>query len=315
MITSLNPEDDERAAISKKISWILRHGTVKVGLRLNDDGYALLDDVLKLEILDNISKEKLLDVIKESNLQKPRYEVKDSDQDGQMIKALSNADRKAVSISGRSSAAASVPRDAAPGTSTLRQEAQAFVPAQMNPQMNPQINPYAVAAMGGFPPMYPGYPWPVSPMARPPWPYPMAPFGMPAMPPPVAPTTPATGRYRGRVKSFNAEKGFGFIDCPEAHAKYGRDVFLHKANVGDMTIGAEVEFAVETNKQNMPQVRDLVVLSEGPGMVKGDKGKGKGGKGKGKGKGKGASKKDGGEEGGGEEGGTRKVTDETENGS
>merc|ERR1719456_1006210 len=68
----------------------------------------------------------------------------------------------------------------------------------------------------------------------------------------------ATGRFQGRIKSFNVQKGFGFIECPEAHQIYGRDVFLHKAQIGQFQIGSQVSFAVEMNKQNMPQARDLL---------------------------------------------------------
>jgi len=88
------------------------------------------------------------------------------------------------------------------------------------------------------------------------------------------------------------EKGFGFIGCDESHEKYGRDVFLHKADIGDLTVGTEVTFAIELNKQGMPQARDLATSQ---GMVSvpqakrkgGGKGGGKGGNGKSpKGKGK-----------------------------
>eukprot|EP00971_Amphidinium_carterae_P196709 3903976-Amphidinium_carterae.1 len=37
-----------------------------------------------------------------------------------------------------------------------------------------------------------------------------------------------TGRYLGRVKSFNSKNGFGFIECPETYGKFRRDVFIHK---------------------------------------------------------------------------------------
>jgi cold shock CspA family protein len=106
-----------------------------------------------------------------------------------------------------------------------------------------------------------------------------------------------TGRFQGRIKSFNVQKGFGFIECPEAHQIYGRDVFLHKAQIGDFEIGRLVTFAVEMNKNNMPQARDLIEadplgMSLGfgggyPGMgMTGAKG-GSNSKGGGKGKGRG----------------------------
>merc|ERR1719329_2037985 len=80
-------------------------------------------------------------------------------------------------------------------------------------------------------------------------------MGMGGMSPP-----PMGGRMKGRVKSFNAKQGFGFLECPEAHAMFGRDVFLHKAQIGDLKVGAEVTFNVEYNKQGMPQARDVLTM-------------------------------------------------------
>lgn len=70
------------------------------------------------------------------------------------------------------------------------------------------------------------------------------------------------GKYVGRIKSFNKEKGFGFIDCPEARSKFGRDVFIHKAQVGIMDVGSEVTFVVEMNRDKMPQARDAAKFGE-----------------------------------------------------
>lgn len=67
-------------------------------------------------------------------------------------------------------------------------------------------------------------------------------------------------RFQGRIKSFNAKQGFGFIECPEAHAVFGRDIFLHKMQIGDLKVHADVAFSVETNKAGMPQARDLTTL-------------------------------------------------------
>merc|ERR1719223_909750 len=84
------------------------------------------------------------------------------------------------------------------------------------------------------------------------------------------------GRLSGRVKSFNAKQGFGFIECPQIHAMYGRDVFLHKAQIGDLKVGTELTFGVEPNKQGMPQARDILTLDgkapgPGPAGVQGGK--------------------------------------------
>lgn len=200
-------------------------------------------------------------------------------------------------------------------------------PAQMSPQM-----PFGGSdlgggydgglglwgGMGGMPGMMPGQ-MPGVPSPGMPG---MPPFGFPGMPGmgmpgmgmprggggmPMAMTGGATGRYQGRIKSFNVQKGFGFIDCPEAHQVYGRDVFLHKAQIATFQIGSQVSFAVEINKTSMPQARDLLEsdMSLGgfagfggmgmPGMgMGGGAGGGKGGynnsKGGGKGKGRGGGK-------------------------
>lgn len=100
------------------------------------------------------------------------------------------------------------------------------------------------------------------------------------------------GRFEGNIKSFNQEKGFGFVDCPEARAKYGRDVFVHKAMMkqGHLEVGDAVSFIINIeNKDGMPQAAELFRLdSTDPQIIDGkgrEDGKGKGGKGKGKGKG------------------------------
>merc|ERR1719503_381027 len=80
----------------------------------------------------------------------------------------------------------------------------------------------------------------------------------------------ALGRLSGRVKSFNAKQGFGFIECPQIQAMYGRDVFLHKAQIGDLKVGTEITFVVESNKQGMPQARDILTLDgKAPGPAPG----------------------------------------------
>lgn len=68
---------------------------------------------------------------------------------------------------------------------------------------------------------------------------------------------PLDCRFNGHIKSYNAKQGFGFIECPEIAAVFGRDVFLHKAQFGDRKVGVEVTFKVEPNKHGMPQARDL----------------------------------------------------------
>jgi cold shock CspA family protein len=293
-VTSLSSDDDDRQAASKKISWILRHGTRKVNLKPDDDGFVKVADLLKVEILDELSKEKLLSVIAESNAQKPRYHLKDGP-DGQLIAALSKDARRAAKgeAGTRAGAPAATGGDVVGKKSSVKEgerasmrgDAPVFIPSGM-----PSPNPYAQAYSGGY-----GYPYGapmMSPMAS------MSYGGYPSFGMTMSQKGLEPGRYRGKIKSFNTEKGFGFIDCAQAHAQYGRDVFLHKAHVGDMAVGTEVTFVVEMNKQGMPQARDLVtVSSSGKADGKGSKGKGKDAKGKGE-KGKSKDSKDRGAEGG-----------------
>merc|ERR1712048_1091257 len=93
---------------------------------------------------------------------------------------------------------------------------------------------------------------------------------------PTSAVSSADRRFTGVIKSFNAEKGYGFIESAEAYSFYQRDVFLHKALIGNLSVGATVTFTVEVNKEGMPQARD----------IKGTGGTSGGGKGKGKGKGR-----------------------------
>merc|ERR1739847_260151 len=88
------------------------------------------------------------------------------------------------------------------------------------------------------------------------------------------------GRYRGKIRFFNEAKGFGFIECPEAFAAYKRDVFLHKADFQGFTVGQDVTFKVDLNKEGMPQAREVKAGIPGSTPTVDTKG-GKGGKGKG----------------------------------
>jgi len=69
------------------------------------------------------------------------------------------------------------------------------------------------------------------------------------------------GSYHGTIKSFNLNKGYGFIACPELHAKHGCDVFMHRnqffACTCDLSVGDSVVFKVEISKQGKPQARGL----------------------------------------------------------
>mmetsp|Transcript_127955 Transcript_127955/g.220675 ORF Transcript_127955/g.220675 Transcript_127955/m.220675 type:complete len:490 (+) Transcript_127955:126-1595(+) len=101
-----------------------------------------------------------------------------------------------------------------------------------------------------------------------------------ALPPPVAESAAAgaaqdsaekpsiEGRMYGVVKSYNPEKGFGFIACAHTYQMFQRDVFLlHKEKERCRAqVGSMVSFNVELNKDGHPQARNLEVVSTDQGF-------------------------------------------------
>lgn len=81
---------------------------------------------------------------------------------------------------------------------------------------------------------------------------------------PMMPVGMGPGRFLGRIKSFNPRHGFGFIDCPDARSRFGRDVFVHKAQIGGLEVGDDITFSVEPNKDGMPQARDILRIDGRP---------------------------------------------------
>lgn len=146
--------------------------------------------------------------------------------------------------------------------------------------------PHAAAPAHGHPPPGHGHP-PPGPYGHPPpsshpydYPPPHHPYGPPppshgysapplahqydygpppayhGYPPPVR-SRPGGSRHYGRIKSNSQRHGFGFIDNPELRQLYGRDVFIHKDEIGDLAVGDAVDFVYELNKDGMPQARDV----------------------------------------------------------
>jgi len=88
-LSTLEPDDFERIEVSKKISWILRHGLWSSDDRCSinsEDGWVLMSEMLKVESLNGLSMNRLLDVVSASNKQKPRYETRES-KEGMFIRA------------------------------------------------------------------------------------------------------------------------------------------------------------------------------------------------------------------------------------
>lgn len=81
-------------------------------------------------------------------------------------------------------------------------------------------------------------------------------------------------KYTGRVKSFNAQRGFGFIECRNLPISFGgRDVFLSKKECPDSFFGMgqevapygqEVEFVLALDGQGQPQAREVATARKAP---------------------------------------------------
>jgi len=91
---------------------------------------------------------------------------------------------------------------------------------------------------------------------------------VPPPPPQATAHTPKTSRdlpgvtdrrFTGVIVSYKPEEGYGFIQCPELHDVFGRDVFLHRLQIGRFDVGAFVSFGVFLNKNSQPQAKELAV--------------------------------------------------------
>lgn len=262
---------DTVATISKMLSWILRYGWKhkNVGLDAMDGGWLKITDVLASEYFKDITQELLMKVIIDSNSQKPRYQLSAA---CDLIRAYSpNEKTKLKSADG---GRASVPKTE---DGSLRGEAPEFVPS---------ANPIALPQVGVPLPGYPGsynFQQMMHMMMMPPF--------MQASPVQVVGkgAPPSSGiRETGKIKSFFEDKGFGFIECPRVQQQFGRDLFVHKAQLNGFKVGDEVTMSVTLNQAGQPQAKDL---ESATGQPAGGKGKGKGkDKGKGKEKGEGKAK-------------------------
>lgn len=80
------------------------------------------------------------------------------------------------------------------------------------------------------------------------------------MPPGSFKTESAEGSaFGGTVKSFNAEKGWGFITGEDVISVFSKDIFVHKRDIGGYTPtpGEEVQFSVEIDQGGQPVAKNL----------------------------------------------------------
>lgn len=75
-------------------------------------------------------------------------------------------------------------------------------------------------------------------------------------------------RYRGRVKSLKSES-FGFIECVELFARFGRDVFMQPSQLKNCELGDEVTFCIFLNSHGQPQAKKIKEFVLGTGIEAG----------------------------------------------
>mmetsp|Transcript_13871 Transcript_13871/g.37722 ORF Transcript_13871/g.37722 Transcript_13871/m.37722 type:complete len:779 (+) Transcript_13871:67-2403(+) len=70
--------------------------------------------------------------------------------------------------------------------------------------------------------------------------------------------------FTGSIKNFSSEKGYGFINCPEAKRTHGTaHVFLHWRQMTGFEVGQHVAFMITENHDGKPQARDLEAIRYG----------------------------------------------------
>jgi len=68
----------------------------------------------------------------------------------------------------------------------------------------------------------------------------------------------------GKVKSFNINNNYGFLDCQELKDKYGMDVYCPGEYLTKLQTGNMVIFDVAVNKKGQPQAVDVRLLEGAP---------------------------------------------------
>mmetsp|Transcript_15419 Transcript_15419/g.24421 ORF Transcript_15419/g.24421 Transcript_15419/m.24421 type:complete len:225 (+) Transcript_15419:53-727(+) len=76
------------------------------------------------------------------------------------------------------------------------------------------------------------------------------------------------GRFLGCIKTFDMVKGWGHIECREARAIFGKDIFMLRSAVrgAELAPGNQVEFAVTMGPKG-PQARDVCLVDYGPSLA------------------------------------------------
>eukprot|EP00927_Polykrikos_kofoidii_P009628 TRINITY_DN14023_c0_g1_i1.p1 TRINITY_DN14023_c0_g1~~TRINITY_DN14023_c0_g1_i1.p1 ORF type:complete len:552 (-),score=125.08 TRINITY_DN14023_c0_g1_i1:430-2085(-) len=85
----MKSHDDDRTILSKKLSYVLRHGAKQLDLTIDSGGYVRVNDLLAVdELFGGVSLEAMVAFVFESNREKQRYELHEEDGEW-MIRATS----------------------------------------------------------------------------------------------------------------------------------------------------------------------------------------------------------------------------------
>lgn len=70
--------------------------------------------------------------------------------------------------------------------------------------------------------------------------------------------------FFGEIKTFNAQKGFGFISCPASEQIFGKDIFVMKSELpgGMVGQGTQVQFKAKLDERG-PVATDVSVIGMG----------------------------------------------------
>lgn len=84
---SQNKEENRSVAISKQMSYLLRHGAIKEGLKITNDGWVSMDDLLAFPKMKskNITTQEVQDIVKSND--KQRFALKTDEKGNTWIRA------------------------------------------------------------------------------------------------------------------------------------------------------------------------------------------------------------------------------------
>jgi len=71
-------------------------------------------------------------------------------------------------------------------------------------------------------------------------------------------------RLTGVIAKFDAERCYGFIDCPEVRSGLHRKVFVSDDEIGSFTVGSHVSFSLVIAERGQPQAHELEDASHLP---------------------------------------------------